>query len=110
MAKRVITQLISDLSGDEIAEGKGETIDFSYRGVSYTIDLAQKEATAFDKAVAMYLEHATRVGGRRRSTSAGSGSDYDPKTVRAWAKESGIKVPDRGRIPADVVEKFKAAK
>ena len=53
MAQRVITQLVSDLSGDEIVDGKGETIEFSYRGASYTIDLTEKEAAAFDKAVAV---------------------------------------------------------
>lgn len=59
MAQRVITQLISDLSGEDIADGKGETIEFSYRGSSYSIDLTDKEAAGFDKAIAMYLEHAT---------------------------------------------------
>jgi hypothetical protein len=29
--------------------------------------------------------------------------------VRAWAREQGIAVSERGRIPADVVAKFEAA-
>jgi hypothetical protein len=109
MAQRVITQLVSDLSGDDIADGKGETVEFSYRGASYSIDLTDKEAAGFDKAVAMYLEHATKTGGRRKSASAGSKSDYNPKDVRAWAKSQKIEVPERGRIPGDVVERYKAA-
>lgn len=111
MAQRVITQLISDLSGDEIAQGKGETVEFSYRGTSYKIDLTDKEAAGFDKAIAMYLEHASKVGGRRtRSASTGaSKSDYNAKDVRAWAKSQGIEVPERGRIPGDVVEQYRAA-
>lgn len=109
MAQRVITQLISDLSGDEIAEGKGETVEFSFRGTSYKIDLTEKEAAGFDKAIATYVDNATKVGGRRKSSAAGSKSDYSAKDVRAWAKSQGIEVPERGRIPGDVVEKYKAA-
>jgi hypothetical protein len=111
MAQRVVTQLISDLSGDELPAGEGETIAFSYRGISYTIDLTDKEAKGFDKSIAMYLEHAIKVGGRRKSSStASSTSDYSAKEVRAWAKDNNIDVPERGRIPADVIEQYKAAK
>ena len=109
MAQRVITQLISDLSGDEIADGKGETIEFAYRGASYSIDVTEKEAAGFDQAIAVYLEHATKAGGRRRSASAGSKGDVSAKEVRVWAKAQGIDVPERGRIPGDIVERYKAA-
>lgn len=109
MAQRVITQLVSDLSGDEIADGEGETIEFSYRGASFSIDLTDKEAADFDKSIALYLEHGRKTGGRRKSSSAGSKSDYSAKDVRIWAKAQGIDVPERGRIPGDIVERYKAA-
>jgi len=32
----------------------------------------------------------------------------NPKAVRAWAASNGIQVNTRGRIPADVVQKFEA--
>lgn len=108
MASRVITQLISDLSGEVIKDGKGETVQFSYRGSSYAIDLTDKEAAGFDKAMATYLENATKQGGRRRS-SAGAKRGYQPKEVRVWAKGQGIDVPERGRIPAAVVEQYLSA-
>ena len=110
MARRVITQLVSDLSGDEITNGKGESIEFSYRGASYSIDLTDKEAAGFDKAIALYLEHATKTGGRRRSASTGSKSDYSAKEVRVWAKAQGIDVPERGRIPGEILEQYKSAR
>jgi Lsr2 len=110
MAQRVITQLVSDLSGDEIANGKGESIEFSYRGASYAIDLTDKEAAGFDAAIALYLEHASKTGGRRRAASTGAKGDYSAKEVRVWAKAQGIDVPERGRIPGDIVERYKAAK
>ena len=108
MAQRVVTQLISDLSGVEIAEGKGETLEFAYRGTNYKIDLTEKEAAAFDEAIGTYVDSATRVSGRRKSPAARS-NGHNAKSVRAWAKKQGIRVPERGRIPVDVLEKYKAA-
>ena len=31
------------------------------------------------------------------------------REVRAWAKEQGLDVPERGKVPADLVEQYKAA-
>lgn len=110
MASRVITQLISDLSGDEIGEGAGETIEFAYRGTSYTIDLTAKEAAAFDKSIAMYLEHATKsAGGRRSSAATKAAGKGDAKAIREWAQAQGLDVPSRGRIPAEVRAQYEAA-
>jgi hypothetical protein len=43
-----------------------------------------------------------------RRTSAGF-SGVDPKAVRAWAASNKIQINDRGRIPASVVEQYRAA-
>lgn len=32
-----------------------------------------------------------------------------PATVRAWAKDQGIDVPPRGRVPAEVIEQYRQA-
>ena len=51
-------------------------------------------------------------GGSRRPARAGrTGSVSTLKTteVREWAKAQGIEVKDRGRVPAELVVKFKAA-
>ena len=47
--------------------------------------------------------------GRRGRTATGTGQDYDPKAVRAWAESQGIQVSQRGRVPADLVAKFQEA-
>ena len=59
-----------------------------------------------------YVEAARKVtGGGRRSAPVAKPaySGYDPASVRAWAAGQGIEVNVRGRIKADVVEKFRAA-
>jgi len=43
-------------------------------------------------------------GGRRAGVSG-----LDTTQVREWARAQGIEVKDRGRIPAAVVARFKAA-
>ena len=111
MAQRVRTILISDLSGDEVESG-GESISFSYKGVDYTIDLTAKEAKGFDKAIAMYVEHA-RKGGSSRSGRASSGSNNHHAdrigNMKKWAAEQGIGYPKRGRLPKSLVEAYDAA-
>lgn len=109
MARRVITQLISDLSGAEIPDGKGETIEFSYRGKMYSIDLTTKEATAFDRAMETYLANAAPAGQSRQPRSSRTRTSADSREIRAWAKNNSIAVPDRGRIPTAVVEQYRAA-
>lgn len=35
--------------------------------------------------------------------------DEDPAVVRAWAAEHGIEVAARGRVPADVLDRYREA-
>jgi hypothetical protein len=50
---------------------------------------------------------ARRPGRSGRKAAGASGTD--PTAVREWAKSQGIEVKDRGRVPAELVVKFKAA-
>lgn len=116
MAERMVRQLIDDLDGTEIADGKGEQIEFSVRGVTYRIDLGPGNLNKFEKALAPFIESATKVSGRGRSRSSGRGrssgraSKEELSAIRAWAAKQGHKVSARGRIPGDVVRAYEAAK
>ena len=110
MAQRVQTLLIDDIDGSE-AEG---TVRFGLDGTEFEIDLNTKHAEALRKALARYVEAARRAGtgGVRRPArnSRRSGANgLNSTEVREWAKSQGIEVKDRGRIPAELVVKFKAA-
>ena len=122
VAKREIVELTDDIDGTGIADGAGEAIDFSVNGVDYRIDLKDKNAKEFHRKLDYYIEHAERVGGRKRSAhssavldaaaAAGKPAKRDPEQTRAireWANANGHEVSDRGRIPAAVVEAFDAA-
>ncbi|MBC7308937.1 MAG: Lsr2 family protein [Actinomycetales bacterium] len=106
MAKRTITKLIDDVDGSDATE----TISFALDGVSYEIDLSDDNAAKLRDAFAVWTAHATRVGGRRRTGSAGSsGGKEDLEAIRQWARENGFKVADRGRISSKVKEAYAAA-
>ena len=111
MAQRTQIVLIDDLDGTEIKDGEAQSITFSWSGVDYSIDLSQANADRFEKAIGPYLERAQRVGGRRSRPTASSPSTdpVDTRAVRAWAASNGIELSSRGRVPADVIEKYRAA-
>jgi hypothetical protein len=106
MAQKVTVTLEDDLSGGPAKE----TVRFAFEGTDYEIDLNAKNAAAFRKQLAPYLEHARRAG-RAQGRGAGrtAASRQRSGDVRAWAKEHGLAVSERGRIPASVMEQYQAA-
>ena len=114
MAERVVTQLIDDIDGSEISEGKGGRVEFSVSGVSYQIDLSEVNIAKFDKALKPYVAAAKRIGGRRGRPKAsaatnGKSSPEHLAAIREWARKKGYEVSNRGRIKAEIVEAFEAA-
>ena len=110
MAQKTTVQFVDDITGEVIEAGKGRTVKFAVDGVEYEIDLAEKQANTFAEALDTYVTHARKVGGRRAAATPNRGKssrDYDPKAVRAWAKSNDVELPARGRIPADVIQKFR---
>ena len=109
MAQKIQTLFVDDLDGSE-AEG---TVRFGLDGAEYEIDLNTKHAQALRASLARYVEAARRSPGSssRRPARGGRGAATGVNTteVRDWAKSQGIDVKDRGRIPAELVVKFKAA-
>ena len=112
MAQRIMTELVDDVDGKTIKGGKGGTVQLGLDGVSYELDLSDRNRAALDKALAPYLEAARRVGGRRRGTNR-TPAKTDPsqaRAIREWAARNGHQVPARGRVPAAVVEAYNTAR
>jgi hypothetical protein len=108
VAQKIQTLFIDDLDGSQ-AEG---TVRFSLDGADYEIDLNAEHAQALRGALALYVEAARRRSTARRPAKPGRkarASDVDTTEVREWARGQGIEVKDRGRIPAELVVRFKAA-
>ena len=106
MATRISVALEDDLDGGPA----DETVRFGLGNAEYEIDLNKKNARAFRKQLAPFIEHARRAGrGQRRRPVRTASSRQRSGDIRAWAKDNGIPVSDRGRIPASVVAQYDAA-
>jgi len=90
--------VIDDLDGMEATT----SLTFAVSGVEYAIDLSEKNAAKFYKAVGPYEAPGARAG-----PAASLGQDL--VAIRAWARENGFEVASRGRIPGTVAEAYQAA-
>jgi hypothetical protein len=108
VAQKIQTLFIDDLDGSP-AEG---TLRFALDGAEYEIDLNAKHADELRKALAKYVDAARRPGHKSRQSARGgrrTTSGLNSTEVREWAKAQGIEVKDRGRVPAELIVKFRAA-
>lgn len=106
MAQRVQVLLVDDIDGAAAAE----TVSFSLDGVSYEIDLTAAHAKKLRDDLASWVGHARRSGGRKSSHKAAAGTRRgDLSAVREWARNSGHKVSDRGRVSAEVLAAYDKA-
>lgn len=105
MATKRIVTLEDDLDGGPA----DETLRFTFGGADYEIDLNANNAGKFRRQLAPFASHARKAGraqgarAARTSSARQRGGD-----IRVWARGQGIEISDRGRIPADVVERYEA--
>jgi hypothetical protein len=109
VAQKIQTLFIDDLDGS----AAGGTVRFGLDGTEYEIDLNARHAQELRDALARYARAARRAGGAARRPARGarreSANGLNTAEMREWAKAQGIEVKDRGRVPAELVVKFKAA-
>ena len=105
MAQRTQVLYVDDIDGSD-AEG---TVRFGLGGTDYEIDLSKKHADEFAAAIGPFIEAARKVTSARRAARGSRSPRHDQSDVRAWARDQGIKVSNRGRIPADVLARYQAA-
>ncbi|MFI5533707.1 Lsr2 family protein [Kitasatospora sp. NPDC051853] len=110
MAQRVQVILEDDLDGGSA----DETVTFALDGVAYEIDLKSANADKLRGLLAPYVDKGRKqsgrlAGGRRgaaRSAGRPAAGAPDTAKIRAWAKENGFEVNDRGRVPSNVREAY----
>ena len=107
MAQKIQTLFIDDIDGGQ-AEG---TVRFALDGTEYEIDLSAEHDEELRAALGAYITHARKVGGSARKATAGRPgrrpSSVDTVAIRAWARENGHEIKDRGRVPAELVAKYR---
>ncbi|MFJ4872304.1 Lsr2 family protein [Streptomyces sp. NPDC088757] len=109
MAQKVQVLLVDDLDGVEA----DETVTFALDGKTYEIDLTTANAEKLRGLLEPYTKSGRRTGGRaaapRGKGRAAAGGSADTAKIRAWAKENGHEVNDRGRVPAKVKAAYEDA-
>lgn len=115
MARRVLTILSSDLSGEEIEDGQGGTVHFALDGTQYEIDLTTKEVAELRKTFKKYTDVARRQASPSRTTSSGSTrrtgsgsgrSTEELQAIRDWANSNGYDVSSRGRVKQEILDAY----
>lgn len=106
VAQKVQVLLVDDIDGGEA----DETVTFALDGKTYEIDLTTANADKLRGLLDPYVKGGRRTGGRasggRGKARAASGGSQDTAQIRAWAKENGYEVNDRGRVPASIREAY----
>ena len=82
-------------------------------GRSYEIDLSSSNIDKLRDALAPFIT-AGRKASRRRAAAANAGTSVrrpsvdreQNQAIREWARKRGMKVSDRGRIPAEVLDAY----
>ncbi len=106
MAQKVQVILVDDIDGGKAEE----TVSFSLDAVSYELDLSKKNAAKFRDTLAPYVGSARKTARRGRGRGpARGGRGSNTAAIRQWARDQGLKVSDRGRVPADILAKYDAA-
>jgi Lsr2 len=105
MASKTTVELLDDVNGKPAAE----TISFGLDGDLFEIDLSEKNAKALRKAYESWVGSARRVSGRKVRATTQVATDVDTRAVRAWASSNGFDISSRGRIPGEIIEKYRAA-
>lgn len=106
MAQHTLILLMDDMDGGPAAT----TVRFAFDGTAYEIDLSKAHADQFARTMEPYLEKVRRVSRQRRPTQGPPPGTGRPVRGPGVGPRAGLKVSDRGRIPAEVLARFEAAR
>jgi nucleoid-associated protein Lsr2 len=106
MAQKTIVKLVDDLDNQELKDD-GQTIRFAFQKHEYEIDLSEQNVQRLQEALAPFIAAGRRVS--NRATAADKGDSSQSQAIRQWAKDHGMKVNDRGRVPKEVQEAYRKA-
>lgn len=110
MVQKTVVTVVCDLPHDTEVEGT-ETVSFSFDGTAYEIDVCTAHAKELHDKFSAYTDSARKVSGaaaRRRKPRTGPGRERSSE-MRAWARQRGHKVSERGRIPASIIQEYEAS-
>ena len=108
MAQKIHITLVDDIDHSTA----DENVTFALDGVNDEIDLSSGNAQSLRDALGKYIAAGRRVGGRAvkgRGPAAAPKGTGDVAQIRAWARDNGYEVHERGRIQAEIRDAYYAA-
>jgi Lsr2 len=110
MAQKVQIILLCDLDDGNV--GAQETVLFSLGNSAYEVDVCAKHAQQIRDGLQPFVANARKTSSaassNRRPSRPATGREQTA-SIRSWAKDHGIQVNDRGRIPASVIKEYEGA-
>lgn len=89
-----------------------ENIAVAINAEAWELDVCEADAKKIRDTIARLTKAARPINVRdlsRRPTNGAVGPEADPSIIRAWAAANGIACNDRGRIPEEIVAKWREA-
>jgi hypothetical protein len=114
-----VTVMTDDIDGK--TKANVTTHQFSIDGETYELEVGTVNLKKLQDIFAEYISHARRASAsrHRRKTSAASANGHQrhpavivgasTAQIREWAESAGIIVKPRGRIAAEIVDRYHAA-
>lgn len=100
-----IRQIIeSDLSGAP----RANTFRYVLGNKWYEIDITKDELEELEAVMKKYVEHSREISPMARN-SVPAATPEDRNKIRAWAKDNGFDIADRGRITNEVLKAYDAS-
>jgi hypothetical protein len=111
MSQKVHITLICDMPPHETDTPADRTVSIGIDGRHYELELCAKHQLQLLQTLGRYTMAARRVASSdmRRHTIRTRQDRQFSREVRAWALASGHQLPDRGRIPLDILRGYAAA-
>jgi Lsr2 len=107
MASKTVLIMTDDTDGSQA----DQTVRFSIDGTQYEIDLSGANAGKLRDALQPYVDAGRKTGGRRAGRRRTATTDKDEtKAIRDWARQQGMEVSDRGRVPAQILDAYRAGR
>lgn len=106
MAQKVHTQYTDDIDGTDAVT----TVSFSLQGRDYEIDLHAGHLAELEQDFSRWVGHAREVKRVRSRAKIRTRSSRERSAlIRQYARQHGLKVAERGRIPASVIAQYEAS-
>jgi hypothetical protein len=106
VARKVQIMLLCDL--DDGSVEAEETLQFSLGNTAYEVDVCDRHAQQLRDGLEPFMMHGREVTGTTRRPQRSGTDRQQTSGIRSWARQRGIHVNDRGRIPASVVKEYEA--